>query len=57
MEIKKYEDDLITKLGIVVNEIITETPKLSIAVREGYLYKLSILLKLITILIYNYSNF
>lgn len=35
MEIKKYEEDLITELETVVNEIITETPKLDIAVKKG----------------------
>ncbi|PHS63356.1 MAG: hypothetical protein COB12_09410 [Flavobacterium sp.] len=35
MEIKKYEDDLIAELETVVNEIITESPKLNIAVKKG----------------------
>ncbi|CAL2082817.1 conserved hypothetical protein [Tenacibaculum dicentrarchi] len=35
MEIKKYEEDLIAELETVVNEIITETPKLDIAVKKG----------------------
>ncbi|MGB0523437.1 MAG: hypothetical protein ACPGJS_10785 [Flammeovirgaceae bacterium] len=35
MEIKKYEDDLITALEKVVNEVIDENPKLSIAVKKG----------------------
>jgi hypothetical protein len=35
MEIKKYEEDLITELETVVNEIITESPKLNIAVKKG----------------------
>ena len=35
MEIKKYEDGLIAELETVVNEIITETPKLNIAVKKG----------------------
>ncbi|MEN8702775.1 MAG: hypothetical protein ABF286_01325 [Polaribacter sp.] len=35
MEIKKYEDDLIAELETVVNEIITENPKLNIAVKKG----------------------
>lgn len=35
MEIKKYEDDLIAGLETVVNEIITESPKLNIAVKKG----------------------
>lgn len=35
MEIKKYEDDLIAELETVVKEIITENPKLNIAVKKG----------------------
>lgn len=35
MEIKKYEEQLIAELETVVNEIITETPKLDIAVKKG----------------------
>jgi len=35
MEIKKYEDDLINELETVVKEIISETPKLNIAVKKG----------------------
>lgn len=35
MEIKKYEDDLIKELETVVNGIISENPKLNIAVKKG----------------------
>lgn len=35
MEIKEYENGLISELETVVNEIITENPKLSIAVKKG----------------------
>jgi hypothetical protein len=35
MEIKQYENDLIAALESIVNDIITETPKLDIAVKKG----------------------
>jgi len=35
MEIKKYEADLISELEIVIDDIISETPKLDIAVKKG----------------------
>ena len=35
MEIKKYEDDLINELELVVKGIISENPKLNIAVKKG----------------------
>lgn len=35
MDIKEYENVLISKLETIVNEIITENPKLTIAVKKG----------------------
>ncbi|MGZ2371690.1 hypothetical protein ACXR6G_18060 [Ancylomarina sp. YFZ004] len=35
MEIKEYENGLVSELETVVNEIITKNPKLSIAVKKG----------------------